>query len=80
MKIVAVMQFKQYKIRILFNPDYDEYVVKFYKEDVHQANADYFTDDKQDAVDTAKSTMYAWSEGKYDPSISGTKSVNRPQD
>lgn len=33
--------------------EYDEFVVEFYKDSVRQVNAKYFTDDKQDAIDTA---------------------------
>lgn len=32
----------------------DEYVVKFSTDGVHDAEADYFTDDREDAVNTAE--------------------------
>lgn len=37
----------------------NEYVVKFYVDEIHQAYADYFTDDKQDAANSAD----RWIEG-----------------
>ena len=35
--------------------EYDEFRVRFYRDGTYQANADYHTDDKQDALDTARS-------------------------
>jgi len=35
----------------------NEFVVKFYVDGVYQTEADYFTDDKQDAMDTARSQV-----------------------
>lgn len=34
--------------------DWCEYVVKFYNHGKHQKRADYHTDDRQDAIDTAE--------------------------
>ena len=43
---------------VWFNPEYDEFVVKFFtttpKTRNHQRGADYHTDDKQDAMGTAQ--------------------------
>lgn len=40
--------------RIYWNRVSQEYVVKFYKDGVYQEEADYFTEDREDAVNTAK--------------------------
>jgi hypothetical protein len=37
-----------------YNQDYDEYKVRLFVDGVYQSGADYFTNDKQDARDTAK--------------------------
>jgi hypothetical protein len=38
---------------VFYDFDYEEFVVKFYKDNVPIEGADYFTDDQADAVDTA---------------------------
>lgn len=45
------------KAVITFNPDYEEYTVKFYNDGIYYEEADYFTDNKQDAIDTANSEL-----------------------
>jgi len=40
--------------KITFNRDTEEYRVRLFIDGEYQAGADYFTDDKQDAKDTAK--------------------------
>jgi len=42
--------------RIFFNKDLGEYTVRFYQNGKHMADADYFTDDKEDARSTAKAS------------------------
>ena len=42
--------------RIFFNKDLGEYTVRFYQNGKHMADADYFTDDKEDARATAKAS------------------------
>ncbi len=43
-----------FKAKIYFNAEYSEYVARFYDDNgVHIKSADYFTDDKQDAINTA---------------------------
>lgn len=37
------------------NVDWDEYVVRFWRAGTYQKGADYFTGDKQDALETAHS-------------------------
>lgn len=39
--------------KIYRDTEWQEYRVKFYREGQHLQNADYHTDDKQDAIDTA---------------------------
>lgn len=39
---------------IRYDADFDEWIVQFFKDGKHQANADYHTDDEQDALATAK--------------------------
>lgn len=41
------------KAEIFFNDEYEEYCVKFYSSDKYLINADYFTDDQDDAYSTA---------------------------
>lgn len=40
--------------KLFFNSDWDEFVVQLWINGVHQAGADYHTDDRQDAKDTMK--------------------------
>jgi hypothetical protein len=44
-----------FQAKVYYNPDYSEYVVKYYDENkkIMSDNTFYFTDDKQDAIDTA---------------------------
>lgn len=35
-----------------YDPNYDEYTVKFHFEGIHRPQCDYFTDDKEDAIAT----------------------------
>ncbi|WYW04349.1 hypothetical protein Kurepalu2_00002 [Pseudomonas phage vB_PpuP-Kurepalu-2] len=39
---------------LYFNSEFDEYTVCFYKGDTYQVDADYHTDDRTDAFDTAE--------------------------
>ena len=39
---------------VRWNTDYKEFVVKFYVANVHQKDADYFTNNREDAVGTAR--------------------------
>jgi len=40
---------------VFYNFEYEEFVVKFYREGVYLAEADYFTTDRADAIETALS-------------------------
>jgi hypothetical protein len=44
-----------FQAKVYYNPDYSEYVVKYYDENkrIMSDNTFYYTDDKQDAIDTA---------------------------
>jgi hypothetical protein len=44
-----------FQAKVYFNNDYNEYVVKYYDENkkIMSDNTFYFTDDKNDAIDTA---------------------------
>lgn len=41
-------------VKISHNEEYNEYRVRLFVDGAYQAGADYFTDDKQDAKETAK--------------------------
>ncbi len=43
--------------KVYRDTDTDEYVVKFFVDGKHQPQADYFTDDKQDAMNTARAEV-----------------------
>ena len=47
----------KFKAIINFDLEYDEYQVKFYENSKHLINADYFTDDKEEAIDTANTEL-----------------------
>lgn len=40
---------------VFYNFEYEEFVVKFYRKGVYLAEADYFTTDRTDAIETALS-------------------------
>ena len=42
------------KVVVKYTSEIQEYVCILYKDDVMVRDSDYFTDDKQDAIDTAK--------------------------
>lgn len=44
---------KEKMAKVYRDTELQEYVVKFYNNNVYQKNADYFTPDKDDAVSTA---------------------------
>lgn len=53
MRIIAEFAGKNKKAFIRYNRETKEYIVQFYKSGRHLVNADYFTTDKKDAIDTA---------------------------
>lgn len=48
--------------KIYRDSDWQEYRVKFYRAGQHLTNADYHTEDKQDAIDTAHGQLQRMSE------------------
>lgn len=57
--LVSTHEYRNRSARVYRDPDTSEFVVKFYENDVHLAEADYFTDDKGDAQGAAKT----WTSG-----------------
>lgn len=43
---------------VYYDPDFSEFVVKFYKNKIRLKDADYFTSDENDALSTAKVTVF----------------------
>ena len=43
-----------FKGQVFFNPEYDEYIVKFYNGREHLKQLDYFTDCANDALETMR--------------------------
>jgi hypothetical protein len=48
--------------KVYRDTEWQEYRVKFYRGTIHQVNADYHTEDKQDAIDTAHGQLQRYSE------------------
>ncbi len=46
-----------HKVKVYFDSDYSEYVCQLFKDTKHIKNADYFTDDRQDAFGTAHAML-----------------------
>jgi hypothetical protein len=59
--IFTVNDLRTNEARVYRDVENNEYRVKFYVNGVHQKDADYFTDDKQDAFNTAD----AWVVSNY---------------
>lgn len=45
--------FRRPRACVFYNFDYEEFVVKFWRDGQYLPDADYFTDDRADAVETA---------------------------
>lgn len=56
MRYIAQYQQGVFKAMVWLHGAMGEYMVKFYIDGVHQSEADYFTDDKEDAI----GTMHHW--------------------
>lgn len=54
MRLITKVTQGIYSAAIRYNSSLREYVVKFYVDGVHQVDADYFTDSKEDAIGTAE--------------------------
>jgi hypothetical protein len=48
---------KSISAKVKYEATSKEYVVQFYRNGAHLTQADYFTDDRQDAIDTANYTV-----------------------
>lgn len=48
------------------NSEWKEYIVKFYRNGYHMGSADYHTDDKKDALDTAQVELQYMAKSKYE--------------
>jgi len=46
--------FCQHASIVYYDPNFEEFTVKFYKENKHLPDADYFTSDESDALGTAE--------------------------
>jgi len=44
--------------RTYYSAELSEYTVKFYTERQHRPTMDYFTDDRQDAINTAQQVLF----------------------
>ncbi len=44
-------------VKVYHRPEWNEYVVRLFKDDVLYALSDYFTDDREDAMDTSKAML-----------------------
>lgn len=54
MKTVGTFQNGKRSVKVKFNRDYEEYVAELTVEGKRLPDADYFTNDKDDAIGTAK--------------------------
>lgn len=68
-KIKAVLQFKQHTVKVYYDPEFAEYIVKFWKDGVYLSEADYFTSDADDAMGTAHAQLQAWDAARQNMSM-----------
>lgn len=59
MRVIFVLEKGDRKVRVVHNNEYNEYIVKLYINGIRVPDADYFTDDRGDAMDTAKEMVKA---------------------
>ena len=61
MKLITNIQSSTHLVKVIWSEEYEEYVCELYKVDgfsfTHIKHADYFTDDKQDAIGTAQAMI-----------------------
>lgn len=53
MKKIYEAEFDGKKVKVFRDSDFEQYILKFYSGNVHMDASDYFTDSRQDAIDTA---------------------------
>jgi hypothetical protein len=60
MRLVTTIQnlSKEKFAKVYRDTDWNEYRVKFFECGIHQVEADYHTDDKDDALDTARLVVF----------------------
>lgn len=56
-KLIQTVNDQNKAAKIYKDSGTNEFVVKFFINDKHKENADYFTDDKEDAVNTATNML-----------------------
>jgi len=66
LKIKAVLKYKNHQIKVYYDHEWEEYIVKFYKDGVYLSEADYHDSDAESAMGTAHAQLQAWDEA---PSI-----------
>ena len=54
LKLIDIKEFEVRKAKIYRDAEWNEYRVKFYINGAYQENADFHTDSKRDAFDTAR--------------------------
>jgi hypothetical protein len=57
LRLIGKLEHGNREIKLYKDTDWGEFRVKFYIDGEHQTEADYHTDDKQDASDTARSFL-----------------------
>lgn len=62
MHLTETLATTSFSAKIYYAREFNEYRVRFFHGGVLQRNADYFTDTKQDAIDTARHQIDLWQE------------------
>ena len=57
LRLINTVEDNNNTAKVYRDSDWNEYRVKFFTDGVHQVDADYHTDDKQDAISTAESIV-----------------------
>lgn len=52
-RLISQKAVGNYSVKVYRDTDWNEFVVRFFENGIHQLDADYYTDDKDDAIDTA---------------------------
>lgn len=70
-KLVQRFDYGKKCAKVYHNPDFDEYEVRYYSDGEYMDASDYFTDDRQDAMDTAKAAIMDEREWNEHNNLSG---------
>ena len=65
MRLITKVVKGNHSAAIYYNNRFAEYVVRFCTNGIHQVDADYFTDSKEDAVGTAEHQVNSMEEKDY---------------